>query len=704
MKPILPRLRPTRKRSRAAERSLHLRSLVFAGQAISFISVAYVTQLWAVAFIALIILGVGSIYAYRFHAQDRAIKFVRIAIFLALHVDLFYLLYGIFGGVAYPQAQFAMLATAIVTFELYNRLNLFSGFGMGLVNLYVAATLSRDVIFGIFLISFLALWLAFMWVADSEDGIKRSTAVIVRRDSTTPRRKLGGLLPRSLQFILMGMLAGVTIFVVTPRFVGHPIFMPISIQVPIRAQPSAQIINPALPLVSLQGSSESQDSEYYYGFSNQLDLSYRGTLSDTIMMYVSSPSWSYWRGYAYDSFDGTHWSQSNPAILRRHADLMTGSFILDNAPTRETFVQSFYIVQNMPNIVWTGGSPNELFFPVEEIAIDATGGLRVGESMSVGTVYSVVSQIEQHDTAVLRAVDFANVKRAFGMSAYLQLPDNTSQRTLDLAHTLGDNAETTYDAIIAVRDYLLNNYPYDYYPPPQPPETNAVDQFLFVDRRGVCEHFTSAMIVLLRALGIPARFVVGYGSGDYNPITNYYEVRANDAHAWVEVYFPSQGWVAFDPTPGWTAQPQNSSIARSVLTDWISQSPLGRLPMEQIASKGLLVLGAMLQLAVIAAVIVGAIFALRWFLRHLPRRVDRPHALRDPQRQAIYRIYRRELRRAHAPRAYAQTTHEHAAHHTADHPIFAEIAPLVDRAAYDPSPLKPEVTARLKAIVRRAHR
>jgi hypothetical protein len=75
-----------------------------------------------------------------------------------------------------------------------------------------------------------------------------------------------------------------------------------------------------------------------------------------------------------------------------------------------------------------------------------------------------------------------------------------------------------------------------------------VDRFLFEDRIGFCEQIGSSLVVMLRSLGIPARLAVGYTPGERNPFTGLYEVRARDAHAWAEVYFPGLGWQGFDPT------------------------------------------------------------------------------------------------------------------------------------------------------------
>ncbi len=690
---------PRAKIKRAAERSPRLRIIVFSAQVIAFLAVASVTRLWIATFLAAGLLALGSYYAYRFHAAGRSIRWVRVASFVGLHAALGYLFVGIFAGVSYPQAQFAMFATAIVSFELFNRLNLFSAIGMGMTNLYVAATLSRDMSFGLFLIAFLALWLAFLWRADSEDGTTRSAAVIKRGDGVP--RIVSSFAPRLIQFAALGVTVTALIFVFVPRFVGRPLFMPISIQVPIRAQPSSEIINPAMPLISLQGTTRAEDSEYYYGFANELNLSYRGGLTDTVMMYVSSPAWSYWRGYAYDTFDGMRWSQADDT-LRTLDSTRRGSFLFLSGYRGESFVQSFYIVQDMPNIMWTGGTPVEAFFPAEELAVDAYGGIRAGEPIRAGTVYSVVSAILHYDANSLRTVNFADNTLTYRIVTVneLQLPDTTTERTRQLAKQITQGVGTVYEQVIAVRDYLLAEYAYDLYPPPQPPDTDAVDQFLFVDQRGVCEHFVSAMVVMLRSIGIPARFVVGYGSGDFNPFTNFYEVRASDAHAWVEVYFPGYGYIAFDPTPGWTGEPQTGSIARSVFSDLFPTFDLADLPIGQAVQSGLMIIGSAIPIAIVLSLILLGAVLLFWVLRKLQGRQRHITALDDVQRRAMFRLYRRVLHKRKTSRFHWETIHENARKNSIENPLLTTIAPIIDRAAYDATPIQEEEITHLRDLIK----
>jgi hypothetical protein len=138
---------------------------------------------------------------------------------------------------------------------------------------------------------------------------------------------------------------------------------------------------------------------------------------------------------------------------------------------------------------------------------------------------------------------------------YTDLPEEGLSRTRELAGELTEGASNPYDAVSRINEHLKEGYAYDLSIAVQQREMDAVEYFLFEERRGYCEQFSSALAVMARSLGIPARIATGYNPGEYNPFTGFHEVRAQDAHAWVEVYFPGYGWSAFDPTPGFDSTP-----------------------------------------------------------------------------------------------------------------------------------------------------
>jgi len=167
--------------------------------------------------------------------------------------------------------------------------------------------------------------------------------------------------------------------------------------------------------------------------------------------------------------------------------------------------------------------------------------------------YSATSDTRTPAPALLQA-DTGDVPEGI-REVYLQLPA-TDPRVTDLAVEVTRSESNAYDKTKAVEEYLQSNYGYTLELPATMP-ADPIAYFLFDLRRGHCEFFASSMAVMLRSLGISARLVNGFLQGSFNDVTGHYTVRASDAHTWVEVFFPSYGWVPFDPTPaaGRLAQP-----------------------------------------------------------------------------------------------------------------------------------------------------
>jgi len=159
--------------------------------------------------------------------------------------------------------------------------------------------------------------------------------------------------------------------------------------------------------------------------------------------------------------------------------------------------------------------------------------------------YTLVSLISAATARQLRAA--SDEYPTWVMERYLQLPAGLPRRVRTLSHELIIGASTPYDKAEAIQNYL-RRITYDQYVTAPPPGEDVVDWFLFENRRGYCDYYASAMVVLCRASGIPARIAQGYAPGEYNPGSRIYQVRQLDAHAWAEVYFPGYGWIPFEPT------------------------------------------------------------------------------------------------------------------------------------------------------------
>ncbi|MCA1057023.1 DUF3488 and DUF4129 domain-containing transglutaminase family protein [Rossellomorea aquimaris] len=139
---------------------------------------------------------------------------------------------------------------------------------------------------------------------------------------------------------------------------------------------------------------------------------------------------------------------------------------------------------------------------------------------------------------------------------YTQLPASVPERVKELAVSITADKKDWYDKVRAIEGYFEKEaYVYDQFDVPIPEEgQDYVDQFLFESQRGYCDNFSTSMVVMVRSLGIPARWVKGYTEGDYkrqlDSVSKLYEVSNNNAHSWVEVFFPEVGWVPFEPTVG----------------------------------------------------------------------------------------------------------------------------------------------------------
>jgi transglutaminase-like putative cysteine protease len=149
-------------------------------------------------------------------------------------------------------------------------------------------------------------------------------------------------------------------------------------------------------------------------------------------------------------------------------------------------------------------------------------------------------------------------------SMYTQLPDSLPDRVKKLAFSISQSYDNNYDKVKAIENYLVTNYPYTLLPNSTPPGRDFVDYFLFEQKQGYCSYYASAMAVMVRTLGIPARYVEGYILPAKSDTFSKYTVTNQQAHAWVEVYFEGFGWVTFEPTAPFNKAFYNKSEVKEV--------------------------------------------------------------------------------------------------------------------------------------------
>jgi len=166
--------------------------------------------------------------------------------------------------------------------------------------------------------------------------------------------------------------------------------------------------------------------------------------------------------------------------------------------------------------------------------------------LRAGEEYRITASIAQPSVLALR--EAGSEYPQWVQDRYLQLPDNFSPRIAELAQQVAGSEETPYDKVLAVTRYLRRTITYSETIPQPPRDREPLEWFLFDERAGFCNYYASAEVMMLRSLGIPARLVAGYAQGTWDAEQELYTVIGKDSHAWPEVFFPTLGWIVFEPT------------------------------------------------------------------------------------------------------------------------------------------------------------
>lgn len=422
----------------------------------------------------------------------------------------------------------------------------------------------------------------------------------------------------------------------------------------------------------------------YPGFTDTLDTTIRGDLGDEVVMRVRAPEPAFWRGQTFSDFDGRVWTASDETGRPQTGPTITvaptlGDASADDVPT-ERFVQTYFVETDLPNVVFAASRPSEVVFD-GTLWTRPDGALRSDVTLAPGSVYTVVSERAQVTADMLRGQgdlgeffgQFIGRPGAEELDAFLEVPASTTTRTIALATEL--RRATTYDTILAYERWLGANTSYDLDAPVPAPGADAVDDFLFESQRGYCEQIASTLAVMLRSQGVPARLATGYVPGERDRVSGVWKVRARDAHSWVEVWFPTTGWQAFDPT---AAVP----LAGDAETGTVGGDLLSAVA-STVADRRLL-MGALAVAAAGALAVAAAL--LRWRDRHRRGRwgvlQDRFSALTaDPGPP----LDGPDGSAAEPVSTLPRTTNPERAERLAPRDVAFTVAETLDRAAFDPS-------------------
>ena len=330
------------------------------------------------------------------------------------------------------------------------------------------------------------------------------------------------------------------------------------------------------------------------GFNDGVQLGGHGLIKEdqTVVMRVEMPSdyggrnapYMHWRGVAFDRYSEGQWSRSKAAPTTQRSAISHGGpggttqhhLLYDQPRIREndlearleTSVKQKVYLEPLGNSVLFGASMPLAFEVDNKVNTHTRSGENdeLRQSHDAGIVYSVYSNPEPPSAELLRKTGQVLPD---GYGVYLELPEEIPEcdvasalptgpwspsdiaskcRIRDLARWITKDAQTNYDKARALEAWLRTHIGYTL-EMESPGKMEPVEYFLFQRQLGHCEYFSSAMAVMARSLGIPSRNVNGFLGGEWNEYDSYVAVRAGDAHSWVEVYFPGQGWVTFDPTP-----------------------------------------------------------------------------------------------------------------------------------------------------------
>jgi len=331
-------------------------------------------------------------------------------------------------------------------------------------------------------------------------------------------------------------------------------------------------------------SAYSTSNDISTGFSDRIELGRIGQIqqSNAVVMHIQIDNdlqGAYdlkWRGVALSKFDGKVWS--NPfgqSEVRRGAD---GNYSLRSAfaspwPSNGRRVHYRALMEPIgTNVFFLAEKPESIAGGYRRLSTDAGGAVYDLDAEHPINRYEASSLLTTPDAEELRLT--ANAVPT-GMESYLELPA-TDLRISRLAEEITAPAPTNYDKAIAVEHYLKTRYGYTLELPRGLPR-DPLAFFLFERKKGHCEYFASAMAVMLRTQRIPTRVITGFRTGEFNDLSGQYVVRASNAHAWVEAYFPGAGWVSFDPTPGgdlgsrsnWSRVMLYADAAASFWREWI---------------------------------------------------------------------------------------------------------------------------------------
>ncbi|WP_072619407.1 transglutaminase TgpA family protein [Spirulina major] len=561
------------------EESLTLRIfvqvLVVVGIVATDVAASTQMSVWA---IPLSFAGTGWSWVRRKH-RNITVKFLLAIAMLAALMSFLGNLLANLNDTRLVLAQLLIQLQVLHSFDLPRRKDLGYSMVIGLILIGVAGTLSETLLFGPFIVVFLAIAFPIL-ILDYRSRLGFSGGAIAgfrphrpaNSGTAAPQFRLP--LPLSLQqwggFFALTLLLGLAAFALMPRFPGYQLqTLPVSSSIAFENQrfgaDNRGILNPGTADGSAaegddasgtEGAAGAEETTLYYGFSRQMDQLGRGkqTLTPKVVMRVRSQAPGFWRVLAFDRYTGSGWdvSRDEQLITVERPDWSYRFYMgIPNGPKlSQQVIQTFTITAPMPNLIPVLTHPQTLYFPTPEIAFDPEGGLRAPIPLTEELTYTAISDVPRRDRTALgqAGTNYPDTIRKY----YLQVPPAQLDSLRLNAETLLSEAKTRPENPYEIALFLAQELKQQYSINPDGlafPGEDLTEMF-FRNGGGYPDHFSTVLTLMLRSLGIPARLSAGFGPGQFNPFTGFYVVRNTDAFALTEVYFPDHGWYSFDPLPG----------------------------------------------------------------------------------------------------------------------------------------------------------
>lgn len=286
----------------------------------------------------------------------------------------------------------------------------------------------------------------------------------------------------------------------------------------------------------------------FHKFQSVLPIRGNVDLGERVLYEVAASQAGFLYATSYDTYTGSGWRATDRDTTRIEGGQLPELAEEDLYDLRAVVTVSVTLASEESTLLFPGSPLGTNRDAVVEFAEEHPGDIVQVRSRRVlrpGDTYNAVGSVSVASPDDLRraGTEYPQWVR----DRYLQLPDELPERVAAEARRVAGDAATPYDAAVRIEEYL-RSFPFDPSVPAPPPGSDAVDFFLFELRRGYFDYQASAMAVMLRSLGIPARVAVGYALDPADRNGPNFVVRKDDAYSWVEVFFPNYGWVPFNPT------------------------------------------------------------------------------------------------------------------------------------------------------------